>query len=163
MSPNSTLARAWHLRRGGTMREARGRIKAAENGKSRESPALPEAFHKRLSAYALAAGQAGAGILAISQTAAADIVYTPADMRVLHQPSFEPRREPRRCSRFSASEYSCRRRSTHLARQMVLLLLHEFPACKWRCKRRPRQQRGRRRGQRLPSCTRGIHRSGRPI
>lgn len=41
---------------------------------------LSATFSRRLTAYAATAGAAGAGLLALSQPAAADIIYTPADI-----------------------------------------------------------------------------------
>ena len=46
-----------------------------ENGLStRKSVTLPEGVNKRLTAYALAAGAAGVGVLALAQPAEADII-----------------------------------------------------------------------------------------
>jgi len=44
---------------------------------------LSESLHRRLSAYALAASAAGVGVLALTQSAEAKIVYTPAHKKVL--------------------------------------------------------------------------------
>jgi hypothetical protein len=43
---------------------------------------LPEPIHQRLNAYALAAGAAGVGVLALTQPVEARIVYTPAHARI---------------------------------------------------------------------------------
>lgn len=49
----------------------------------RRTPAnLSEAVHRRLNLYALAASAAGAGILSLTPTAEARIVYTPAHIRI---------------------------------------------------------------------------------
>jgi PEP-CTERM motif len=48
----------------------------------REAVPLKEHLSKRLSAYALAAGAAGAGLLATTQPSLADIVYTPTQIEV---------------------------------------------------------------------------------
>src|SRR5579872_3598734 len=43
---------------------------------------LPESLHKRLSAYALAAGAAGVSVLALVEPADAKIIYTPANIKI---------------------------------------------------------------------------------
>jgi hypothetical protein len=43
---------------------------------ARRPSQLPESLHKRLNAYALAASAAGVGLLALAQSAEAEIVYT---------------------------------------------------------------------------------------
>src|SRR5579863_4896315 len=48
----------------------------------RKTASLSESVHRRLNMYALAAGAAGVGMLAIAQPAAAKIVYTPANIRL---------------------------------------------------------------------------------
>jgi hypothetical protein len=44
---------------------------------------LPQSTHQRLNMYALAAGAAGVGVLALAQPADAKIVYTPANVSIL--------------------------------------------------------------------------------
>jgi hypothetical protein len=43
---------------------------------------FPESVHKRLNAYALAAGAAGVGVLALANSAEAKIIYTPAHVKL---------------------------------------------------------------------------------
>ena len=45
---------------------------------------LTDSLHRQLNMYALAAGGAGVAVLAMAQPAAAEIVYTPADIRLGH-------------------------------------------------------------------------------
>jgi len=40
---------------------------------------LPESLHRRLNGYALAAGAAGMGVLALAKPAEARIIHTPAN------------------------------------------------------------------------------------
>lgn len=47
-----------------------------------------ESLHERLNAYALAAGAAGVGILALASPAAGSIVYTPANQTIPNQSSY---------------------------------------------------------------------------
>jgi hypothetical protein len=49
---------------------------------SRTPSRLSESVHQRLSSYALAAGAAGVGILALAQTAEAKIIYTPKHLKL---------------------------------------------------------------------------------
>src|ERR1700722_19108109 len=50
---------------------------------SRRSPStLSDSIHRRLNMYAVAAGAAGAGILALAQSADANIIYTPAHVAI---------------------------------------------------------------------------------
>jgi hypothetical protein len=49
----------------------------------RKTADLSESTQKRLNVYALAAGAAGVGMLAVAQPAAANIVYTPAHISVI--------------------------------------------------------------------------------
>ena len=54
----------------------------------RETPAsLAESVHRQLNSYALAAGAAAAGVLALAYPAEGKIVYTPAYLRISTQPS----------------------------------------------------------------------------
>jgi hypothetical protein len=50
--------------------------------RSRKTIKFSERFHKRWMGYAAAAGAAGAGLLASTQPARADIIYTPADIQL---------------------------------------------------------------------------------
>ena len=50
----------------------------------RAASKLPESIHHQLNMYALAAGAAGVGMLALAQPAQARIIYTPADVTIGH-------------------------------------------------------------------------------
>jgi hypothetical protein len=50
--------------------------------RSGKAARLPESVHQQLNKYALAAGAAGVGVLALGQLAEAKIVYTPADAKI---------------------------------------------------------------------------------
>jgi hypothetical protein len=50
---------------------------------SRTPANLPESVYRLLSSYALAAGAAGVGMLALARSAEAEIVYTPANVSIL--------------------------------------------------------------------------------
>jgi hypothetical protein len=51
----------------------------------RKSSQLSEACHHRLDLYAMAAGAAGVGMLALAQPAPAEVVYTPAHTPIMRQ------------------------------------------------------------------------------
>jgi hypothetical protein len=53
-----------------------------ERALPRKSVILSESTQKRLAMYALAAGAAGVGVLALAQPSEAKIVYTPAKIRI---------------------------------------------------------------------------------
>ncbi|HXJ93780.1 MAG TPA: hypothetical protein VMT20_13080 [Terriglobia bacterium] len=62
--------------------------------KSRHTAKLGESLSKRLAGYAAAAGAAGVGMLATTQPARADIIYTPANTSLtggvrFHSPGLE--------------------------------------------------------------------------
>jgi hypothetical protein len=52
------------------------------SGPRKTASNLPESIHQRLNRYAVAAGAAGLGVLALAQPSEAKIVYTPADHRI---------------------------------------------------------------------------------
>jgi hypothetical protein len=54
----------------------------------REEHAVSTAFHRRLNAYALAAGAAGVGLLAVAQPSSAEIIYTPANQTIAKDDTF---------------------------------------------------------------------------
>jgi hypothetical protein len=54
----------------------------------RKTTNLPESLHQQLNMYALAAGAAGVGVLALAQPADAKIVYTPAHKHLPHNKLF---------------------------------------------------------------------------
>jgi hypothetical protein len=52
------------------------------SSRPRATVELPDSFQQQLNAYALAAGAAGVGLLALAQSAEARIIYTPAHAKV---------------------------------------------------------------------------------
>jgi hypothetical protein len=58
-------------------------MKSSKAGSCKAASSLPESIHEHLNMYAIAAGAAGVGILALAQPAEAKIVYTPANVKIV--------------------------------------------------------------------------------
>ena len=66
--------------------------------RSRKTISLSDSVHQQLNSYALAAGAAGVGVLALGQSAEAKIIYTPAHHVIGERTSYQLDLNHRKCS-----------------------------------------------------------------